>query len=164
MLFLAILLPSTVIAWLVGHRSGTARDHARRGFAVAMVIAGISHFTKSVPFVQHMPDWVPNRELIVYASGAVEIGFGLALLGLVGDRRRVGRLLAAYLLAVFPANIYVAVSHVDVTGQPDGVYAWIRLPLQVIFIVWVLWSTAADRQPERRSAAFGVLSSSRAAT
>jgi uncharacterized membrane protein len=50
-------------------------------------------------------------------------------------------LLAAYLLAVFPANLYVAIAGVDVQGQPDGWYPWLRLPLQALFIAWALWST-----------------------
>ena len=164
MLFLAILLASTAIAWLVGRRTGTARDHARRGFAGAMVIAGISHLTKSEPFVQHMPDWVPGRELIVLASGVVEIALGVALLRLAEHRRSVGRVLGAYLLAVFPANVYVAVADVEVTDQPGGVYAWIRLPLQAVFIAWVLWSAAADHQPDRRAPATRALRSSAGAT
>lgn len=160
MLFLAILLASTSIAWLVGRRTGTVRDHARRGFAGAMVIAGISHLTKSEPFVQHMPDWVPGRELIVYASGLVEIGLGVALLRLAEHRRSVGRVVATYLLAVVPANVYVAVADVEVTDQPGGVYAWIRLPLQAVFIAWVLWSAAVDHQTDRRTAATRFLPSS----
>jgi uncharacterized membrane protein len=54
--------------------------------------------------------------------------------------------MAAYLLAVWPANIYVAVAGVDVEGQPGGAYAWIRIPFQVLFIAWVLWSTRDDRR------------------
>ena len=72
-------------------------------------------------------------------------------------RETVGRVTAAYLLAVFPANVYVAVADVDVEGQPGGVFQWIRLPLQAVFVAWALWSTRPEphrrtQPPERPSA------------
>jgi uncharacterized membrane protein len=143
MLFLAVLIPSTAIAWLLGRHTGVLRDYARRGLAAAMVIAGVTHFTNADPFVQHMPDWVPAREVIVYVSGALEIALGIAMLLWREHRGSIGRLLAMYLVAVFPANVYVAMADVDVTGQPGGLYAWIRLPLQALFVTWALWSTTS---------------------
>jgi uncharacterized membrane protein len=117
-----------------------------------MMIAGASHFAYSEPFVQHLPDWVPGREPLVYVTGAVEVLFGLALVRFPLARRTVGRLLAVYLVAVFPANIYVAVADVDVARQAGGLFAWIRLPLQALFIYWALWSTTVP-SPRRRSPA-----------
>jgi uncharacterized membrane protein len=154
MQFLAILIVSTALAALVGRRKGGWRDHSRRGFAVAMVIAGVGHFANSEPFVQHLPDWVPAREALVYITGAFEIALGAALLFSKTHRAAVGRLVAAFLVAVFPANVYVAVAHVDVSGQPGGVHAWIRLPLQLLFIGWALFSTGPHTvHPVRRPTA-----------
>ena len=65
----------------------------------------------------------------------------IALMRSTRHRATVGRVLAAYLIAVFPANIYVAVADVDVSGQPGGLQAWLRLPLQVLFVAWALVST-----------------------
>lgn len=156
MLFLSILIPSTAIAWLVGHNTTGWRVHARRGLAAAMVIAGVTHFVNAEPFVQHLPEWVPARELLVYATGVIEVLLGVALMIARARRATVGRLLAAYLLAVFPANIYVAIADVEVSGQPGGFFAWVRLPLQALFVLWAIATTsdsnAADVQHvERRS-------------
>jgi uncharacterized membrane protein len=145
MQFLAILTLSTALAWLFGRHKGGWRDHARRGLALAMVFAGFSHFARSEPFVQHLPDWVPAPEALIYITGAIEIALGIALLVTRTHRVVVGQLMAAYLVAVLPANIYVAVADVDVDGQPGGVHAWIRLPLQGLFIAWALVSTAPSR-------------------
>ena len=145
MLFLAILVLSTALAWLLGRRRGGWRDHARRGLAFAMVVAGLSHFARSEPFLQHLPDWVPAPEALVYITGAVEVALGVALLRSREHRVTVGRLLATFLVAVLPANVYVALEDVDVTGQPGGVHAWIRLPLQGLFIAWALVCTTPDR-------------------
>ena len=141
MQFVAILSASTALAWLIGRRKGGWRDHARRGLAAAMIVAGITHFARADPFVQHLPDWVPVREGLVYLTGAIEIALGVALIRSTRHRATVGRVLAAYLIAVFPANVYVAVADVDVDGQPGGAQAWLRLPLQVLFIAWALVST-----------------------
>lgn len=140
MLFSLILVITTIVAWMLGRRSSAWPDHARRGLAAAMVIAGTGHLLGPEPFLQHLPAWVPAREALVFGSGLVEIGLGLALLS---PARWVaaGRLLALFLLAVWPANFYVALAGVDVAGQPGGIYPWLRLPLQVLFIGWALWST-----------------------
>jgi uncharacterized membrane protein len=109
--------------------------------AAAMVVAGITHLVTPTPFLQHLPPWVPAADLLVAASGVAEIALGLGLELPVPWRRRVAVALALYLVAVFPANVYVAVAGIDVQGQPGGVYPWLRLPLQVLFVWWALWST-----------------------
>jgi uncharacterized membrane protein len=110
-----------------------------------MVVAGLSHFLRSEPFEQHLPEWIPAAEALVFLTGAIEIAFGVALLCSREHRVTVGRLVAAYLVAVLPANVYVAVEEVDVSGQTGGLLAWIRLPLQGLFIAWALVSTAPSR-------------------
>jgi uncharacterized membrane protein len=141
MIFLSVLLVATAVAVLVRRRAGL-RTHARWGLAVAMVVAGVSHFAQPEPFRQHLPDAVPGREAIVAVSGVVEIALGVALVAAGRHRRWAGRALAAFLVAVFPANVYVAVAGVDVEGQPGGPYPWLRLPLQAVFVAWALWSTS----------------------
>lgn len=150
MLFVALLLAGYVLATLV--RSAARRDRWRLALAAAMAAAGMAHLLTPLPFVQHLPPWVPSREALVAASGVVEIALGAALLS--HRRESAGALLAAYLVAVWPANIYVAVAGVDVQGQPDGVYPWLRLPLQALFIWLAWWSTRhpATAEPGRQSA------------
>ena len=141
MQFVAILFASTAVAWFLGRRTGNWRDHARRGLAGAMIVAGLTHFARVEPFVQHLPEWIPAREALVYITGALEVALGIALMRSSRHRSTVGRVVAAYLIAVFPANIYVAVADIDVDGQPGGLQAWLRLPLQVLFVAWALVST-----------------------
>ncbi len=141
MQFVAILVASTAVAWFLGRRTGGWRDHARRGLAAAMIVAGLTHFARVEPFVQHLPEWIPAREALVYITGALEVALGIALMRSTRHRTTVGRVVAAYLIAVFPANIYVAVADIDVDGQPGGLQAWLRLPLQALFVAWALVST-----------------------
>jgi uncharacterized membrane protein len=93
------------------------------------------------PFVQHLPSWVPAAETLILITGGIEVALGAALLTRQPWRRFVGLALAAYLVAVFPSNVYVAIAAVDVEGQPGGWYPWVRLPFQILFVAWALWST-----------------------
>jgi uncharacterized membrane protein len=143
MIFLVALVLATLIAAALPARFGARSPEraARFGMAAAMVFAGAAHWFMPEPFVQHLPSWVPAAETLILVSGGIEVALGVALLARQPWRRFAGLALAAYLVAVFPANVYVAVAAVDVDGQPGGWYAWIRLPLQVLFVAWALWST-----------------------
>ena len=155
MIFLVVLALATLLAaavlWMSGQRS--ARRAALLGMATAMVFAGAAHWLMPTPFVQHLPPWVPAAQALVLVTGVIEVGLGAALLLRQPWQRRAGLALAAYLLAVFPANVYVAVADVAVDGQPGGWYPWLRLPFQVLFVAWALWSTGWDLRQVRAAAA-----------
>lgn len=142
MLFLIALIIGTALTAALQGARRSARGAARVGLAIAMVVAGISHWLNPVPFLQHLPPWVPVPEVLIFATGVLEVLLGLALLLRPPWRRRAGVALAAFLVAVFPANVYVAVAGVDVDGLPGGWYPWLRLPFQILFVAWALWSTA----------------------
>lgn len=137
---LATAVSSLALAF---RRRFTPHRAARWGMAAAMAAAGVSHLFMPIPFVQHLPTWVPEREGLVAASGFVEMALGAALLARPPRQPLVGWVLAVYLVAVFPANVYVTVSGTPVDGQPGGLYPWLRLPLQPVFIAWALWCTRA---------------------
>ena len=104
-------------------------------------------------FVDHLPPTVPERLAIVYATGVAELVLATAIVfAPKAQRRRVGLITAAYLIAVFPANLYVALAGVPVYPAPW--LAWARLPLQPLFVWWALRSTAphsrGGRSTERR--------------
>jgi uncharacterized membrane protein len=144
MLFLLVIVVMFAATWLIPPRSRwTATDRWRAALALGMVVAGVSHLVSPTPFLQHLPEWMPLRSPTVFVSGLVEIAFGIALLVRTRWRPMIGWALAAYLVAVFPGNIYVAVAGIDVQGQPDGIYAWIRLLFQPLFVWLALWTTGA---------------------
>lgn len=141
MLFAMVLLTGYALTWLLPRRRVTFADRWRLALALGMTVAGVAHLVDPTPFVQHLPEWVPQREPLVLLTGLIEIGLGLALLAPQPYRRLVGLLVAAYLVAVFPGNIYVAVAGVEVDGQPGGVYPWLRLLFQPLFIWLAVWCT-----------------------
>lgn len=100
---------------------------------------GVIHFVSPEPFLKMMPGVLPWHLGLVYLSGAAEILGGVGLL--VPKTRRVaiwGLLLL--LLAVFPANINMAVNEIYLEGMPREPWLlWVRLPFQLVFAAVVYW-------------------------
>lgn len=121
------------------------RAVARWLLAVLMMIAGVAHFAALDSFLLLVPSWVPWPTAIVWVTGVMEIALGvaLALAPDGGPRRKVGWLLAVFLLAVFVGNIAQAVSGVDAFGLDTDSERWGRLVFQPLLIAWALWSTSA---------------------
>ncbi|GAB3799083.1 membrane protein [Humibacter antri] len=115
--------------------------------AAAMTFAGLSHlFWARREFRSQVPDWateiVPiDKDGVVIASGAVEVLFGIALVALPRERRRIGVLLAAFFVAVFPGNIEQYRQKRADFGLNTDRKRLIRLLFQPALVAWALWST-----------------------
>ncbi|MCC3160065.1 DoxX family membrane protein [Hymenobacter sp. 15J16-1T3B] len=99
-----------------------------------LVTAGTFHFLRPGPFVRIVPPLLPAPEFLVYLSGAAEIVLGLLLLS-QRTRRAAAWGLVALLLAVFPANVRMALLPGEGLGAPQWLL-WARLPLQLPLIAW----------------------------
>lgn len=113
--------------------------------AVLYVIAGAIHFLVPEVYVQIVPPVLPGPLTLVYLSGIAEIALGLGLLH-PRTRRLAAWGLIGLLIAIFPANVYMATSGVVIEGTPGGgdpseIVRWGRLPLQVILVAWAWWYT-----------------------
>ena len=109
------------------------------------VVAGIFHFLVPGVYVQIVPPVFPAPLALVYLSGLAEIAVGIGLL-IPRTRRYAAWATIALLVAVFPANVYMATSGVVVEGIPGGgdpsaLVRWGRLPLQAVLILWAFWYT-----------------------
>ncbi len=98
---------------------------------------GIKHFTNTEWFMQIMPPYLPYHLELVYISGAFEIILGIMLL-FKKTRFIAGWGLILLLIAVFPANIYLAQTNGAAMGTTPAI-AWGRLPFQAIFISLAYW-------------------------
>jgi uncharacterized membrane protein len=113
--------------------------------AAFFVVAGSLHFLRPDPYVKIVPPFIPRALLMVYISGVAEIAGGVGIL-LPVVRRAAGWGLVALLIAVFPANIYMALDRVQATANPLPVWIlWARLPLQFALIWWTLWCTKTEK-------------------
>jgi uncharacterized membrane protein len=113
--------------------------------AALFLFAGFVHLRHPEVFMPVMPPWIPLHRECILISGVFELLGGLGLLIPVREVQLVtGSGLTLLLLAVFPANIYMAVDHIQVHGIPAQPWmAWARLPFQPLLIVGVLWVTRA---------------------
>ena len=103
------------------------------------VFVGIKHFTNPTWFMKIMPPYLPFHKEFVYISGAFEIILGLMLL--LDKTRFIGGWgLILLLIAVFPANIYLAQTN-GLAMNTTPLIAWGRLPFQGIFILIAYWHT-----------------------
>ena len=115
-------------------------------FALFFFVAGISHFTADDKFAAIVPPLLPFPYVIVWVTGVMEICFAVMLL-CPHFRPRVGVLLGLFLLAVLPANIYMAVAEIPF-GETEASPAalWIRVALQFPLIAVIYWCTRAEKR------------------
>lgn len=106
--------------------------------AIFFIIAGTLHFIFPRPYLKIMPPMLPTPRLLVIVSGAAEIAGGFGLLFSQTSRPAAWGLVFL-LIAVFPANVYMAVAHLPFPGMLGKSWAqWLRLPLQIPLIWWAL--------------------------
>jgi uncharacterized membrane protein len=106
--------------------------------------AGANHFRVPGMYLGMMPPWLPWPGALIAVSGACEVLGGIGILVPI-LRRAAGWGLVALLVAVFPANLHVALM-----GRMPGfsfspMTLWLRLPFQAALIAWVAWAAIAGR-------------------
>lgn len=106
--------------------------------AIFFVVAGANHFRQPEIYLGMMPPFLPWPEALNLISGAAEILGGLGLM-VARTRRIAGWGLLALLVAVFPANVYVALQGRMPGLDVSPLALWLRLPFQFVFMAWVWW-------------------------
>ncbi len=105
------------------------------------IFAGITHFTQDSVYAEIVPPLLPFPYAIVWITGVMEIIMGIGLL-MPRWRRLAGMLLAPFLLAVLPANIYMAIADIPFNGKDlTAAQLWIRVALQFPLIALILWAS-----------------------
>jgi uncharacterized membrane protein len=136
-------------------RSRTISAHSKRlklltllALSWLFISTGFSHLHAPAPFVRIVPHYFPGASTLVALTGVLEIAGGLALLW-PRLRRPASIALAVLLLAVFPANINMALNPERFTDIASPTFFWLRLPLQFVYIALTLWSGRPNRVTER---------------
>lgn len=104
-------------------------------YGIAFIIAGITHFRNPQIFVEIVPPFLPFPLFLVYLTGAMEIAGGI---GIIHPDSRVltGRLLVLFLIAVFPANLYMWIYDVPFNGTLLTTQQHLlRFAVQIILII-----------------------------
>jgi uncharacterized membrane protein len=115
-------------------------SRARLLLGATFITTGALHFARPKVFEAIVPDYLPAHRELVYASGVAELAGGIGVLH-PRTRRVAGWWLIATLIAIFPANVEMAIRAERFKQFPPAAL-WARLPLQAVLIAWA-WLTAA---------------------
>ncbi len=119
-----------VLRWLLG---------------AALIGAGVGHLSaQREEFRAQVPGWFPiDEDVVVVASGIVEIALGLALILLARHRVVVGTVVAAFFVVIFPGNVAQWTERVDAFGLDTDAERFARLFFQPVLVIWALGATGA---------------------
>jgi uncharacterized membrane protein len=139
-------------SWMVFRGIGTLdvgalatwQHSACYALAVMFICTGIAHFNKlKYDLARMVPAIFPRPMLLVYFTGVLEFA-GAVGLTLPRFRLLAGICLVALLIAMFPANVKAAMKGTTLAGRP-ATPLWLRVPMQVLFIGLLWWSTRPYR-------------------
>ena len=108
---------------------------------VFYVAAGVAHFAATQMYMRAVPAYLPAPRALVLVSGVAEIAGGVGVM-IPGTRQAAAWGLVLLLLAVFPANVWMAM-HAERFAEIPQWALWARLPLQVPLIWWAWRFTKA---------------------
>ncbi|WP_258105418.1 hypothetical protein [Marinoscillum sp. MHG1-6] len=115
----------------------------RIAMACMLVFTAIGHFAFTDGMAAMIPDFLPYKTELVFATGIAELLFAIGLL-LPNFTGYTGWLLIMFFILILPANVKAAIDGVNYqTGELTGpglTYLWFRIPLQLLFIAWVYFS------------------------
>lgn len=132
-----------------GH-SWDARAAAACGAGALFVFTGIGHFVQTEQLTWMLPEWVPQRTLLVYVTGVLEFAIAAGLI--IPKTRRLSALAAIIvLIGFFPANVYAAFQNIPMSGNEWGpLYLLVRGPMQAVIIGWIYWFVVKDPVDETK--------------
>ena len=131
-------LPSQRVSRRVLLRLRTVRQ--RYALAVMFLFTASAHFTSmKEDLIRMMPKAVPYPRQVVFLTGILEVLGAIGLL-IPQLQRAAGICLILFLIAVFPANVHATRTEVTLRGKPVTPLG-LRLPMQLIYIALVWWST-----------------------
>jgi len=99
-----------------------------------MFLLGLNHFINPEFYEAILPDYISADREVVYVSGVAEMVAALMTLH-PRTRRPGGYFLIAVLIAIFPANVHMAINAEKYPRLPEAAL-WARLPFQALFVYW----------------------------
>ena len=134
--------------------SSKVRIGGQAALGATLAFAGVSHLTfQRQEFTAQVPPWVPlDADLVVLASGVVEIALGVGLLSTWVQPRRaaLGAVVATFFVAVFPGNIAQLTERRDAFGLDSDTKRFVRLLFQPLLVVWAAGGDRCPPGPPRR--------------
>lgn len=117
---------------------------ARVGMSAMLLFTAFGHFMFVDGMTMLIPDFIPFKKEMVYFTAIIEI-FAAFALHITRLRTLIAWLLILFFILMLPANIKASIDNINYQkGTYDGnglLYLWFRIPLQVLFIIWVYLSS-----------------------
>ncbi|MEO5798085.1 MAG: DoxX family protein [Gemmatimonadales bacterium] len=126
-----------------------AKKLALLALALFYIAAGVNHFVHQDFYVRIMPPYLPAHLALVYLSGVFEALGGIGVL-IPRVRSLAGWGIVLLLIAVFPANLYMAM-HPELFPDISTASLYLRLPIQIPLIAWAYWATRPDTTVSNRT-------------
>ena len=149
MLTLVLILPLLVCSGLrrwLGPWASDARRLGRFGLTMFLLMASSAHFTAAEQMMLMLPDWIPARVPLIFATGVLEVILAIGL-WIPGFVQRTGWAIALMLVVFLPANIYAAANSLPFGGSEMGLaYLFVRVPYQIFLVWWTLWATGSSER------------------
>lgn len=113
--------------------------------AVLFIFAGIRHFIEPDFYTNIMPDYIPYPEFMVYLSGFTEVVAGI-LLAIPPLSRWGAWFIIVHLIAFFSVHFWMIQQKERYLSEDITIeILWLRIVLQVVFIVWAYWFTTLPK-------------------
>jgi uncharacterized membrane protein len=114
----------------------------RIAMSAMLLFTAVGHFAFAEGMTLMIPGSIPFKKQLVYFTGVIEIAASICLL-IPALQVSTAWFLIVFFIILLPANIYAAIKHIDYQKAtydgPGMSYLWFRIPLQILFIVWVYW-------------------------
>ena len=148
---LLVLITTFLITLLVMKISGNKINYQLAGkisLSAMLLFTALGHFIFPTGMSKMLPPFVPYRLFWIYFTGVLEFVFAITLLHPKLSHPTAWALLLFFLL-LLPANIYASSIQLNYqTGNLNGkglAYLWFRIPLQVLFMLWVYLSALFEK-------------------
>jgi uncharacterized membrane protein len=116
--------------------------------AISFIGLGLNHFAHPEFYLRIMPPYLPWPSALHLIAGFFEFVFGVMLL-IPQFQSWAAWGLIALLLAIYPANIHMAVNN-HLYPEVPMLYHWIRLPFQFVLIALAWWFTRTEKEEKLR--------------
>ena len=129
-------------------RRGAPHEHCQTHSSVWVPSDFVTIISSPEFYIRIIPPDLPLPEILNVVSGLAEIVLGVFLLD-PRTRPFAAWGIIALLVAVFPANVYMATANVGAGGPGTGagMINWARLPFRLLFAAWAWWYTRPDPDP-----------------
>ncbi len=143
---IVLLVIFTITLFTLKFKQGTYNFalSARIGMSVMLLFTALGHFMFTDGMVMMVPEFIPFKKEMVYFTAIIEI-LGAFALHIPQLRVITAWLLILFFILILPANIKASIKTINYKKSTyDGnglLYLWFRIPLQILFIIWVYMSS-----------------------